>query len=167
MRLLASILSTVLLCFSGVAEWTARTSNQYALLRKPTVSASQIAFSYGGDAKRLTSDVGIEIDPVFSPGGSMIAFTGEYDGNEDVYVIPATGGIPKRLTSLAGGEAVGWTRDGKRILFRSGRQSYSYFTQLYSVPVTGGLPDQLPLPMAVEGSSSPDSTELAYDFARS
>jgi len=63
------------------------------------VSKTQIAFSYGGDlwivdrtggeARRLTSDIGIEIDPVFSPDGSMIAFTGEYDGNEDVYVIPA------------------------------------------------------------------------------
>ena len=72
----------------------AQSSNQYALLRKPTVSKTQIAFSYGGDlwvvdrsggeARRLTSDIGIEIDPVFSPDGTMIAFTGEYDGNEDV-----------------------------------------------------------------------------------
>jgi len=170
--LITSILFTTLLCFSVVAELAAQSSNQYALLRKPTVSESRIAFSYGGDiwivdrnggdAKRLTSDVGIEIDPVFSPDGSTIAFTAEYDGNEDVYVIPATGGIPKRLTSLAGDQAVGWSRDGKRVLFRSGRQSYSYFSQLYSVPISGGLPEQLPLPYAVEGSYSPDSTELAY-----
>jgi len=67
---------------------------------------------------RLTSDVGIEIDPVFSPDGSMIAFTGEYDGNEDVYVIPAAGGIPKRLTRIpVADQVVGWTRDGKRICF--------------------------------------------------
>src|ERR1700752_1215298 len=84
----------------------AQLSNQYPLFRKPTVSKTQIAFSYGGDlwvveraggeARRLTSDAGIEIDPVFSPDGTMIAFTGEYDGNEDVYVIPATGGVSKR-----------------------------------------------------------------------
>jgi tricorn protease len=139
----------------------AQSANPYALLRKPTVSKTQIAFSYGGDlwmvdrgggeARRLTSDVGIEIDPVFSPDGSMIAFTGEYDGNEDVYVIPAAGGIPKRLTSHPGADqVVGWTRDGKRIVFRSSRQSYSGFTQLYSVGVTGGLPEVLPLPMAVK-----------------
>src|SRR5882762_12001792 len=151
----------------------AQSSNQYALLRKPTVSKTQIAFSYGGDlwivdrtggeARRLTSDIGIEIDPVFSPDGSMIAFTGEYDGNEDAYVIPAAGGIPKRLTSHPGADqAVGWTRDGKRILFRSSRDSYSRFTQLYTVSVSGGLPELLPLPMAVEGSYSPDSSHLAY-----
>jgi tricorn protease len=151
----------------------AQSTNQYALLRTPTVSKTQIVFSYGGDlwavarsggeAKRLTSDVGIEIDPLFSPDGTMIAFTGEYDGNEDVYVIPSTGGIPKRLTSHPDpDQVVGWSVDGKRILFRSGRQSYSGFTQLYSVGVTGGLPELVPLPMAVQGSYSPDSSQLAY-----
>ncbi len=64
----------------------------------------------------------------------MIAFTGEYDGNEDVYVIPTAGGIPKRLTSHPGSDqVVGWTRDGKRILFRSTRNSYSSFVRLFTV----------------------------------
>src|ERR1700751_3181538 len=117
----------------------------------------------GGEARRLTSDIGIEIDPIFSPDGNWIAFTGEYDGNEDVYVIPAAGGIPKRLTSHpSSDQAGGWTRDGKRILFRSTRDSYSGFAQLYTVGVSGGLPEVLPLPMAVEGSYSPDSSHLAY-----
>ena len=167
------VLLGALSIFLTASELTAQSSNQYALLRKPTVSKTQIAFSYGGDlwivdriggeARRLTSDIGIEIDPVFSPDGSMIAFTGEYDGNEDVYVIPAAGGIPKRLTSHPGADqAVGWTRDGKRILFRSSRDSYSRFTQLYTVSVSGGLPELLPLPMAVEGSYSSDSSHLAY-----
>ncbi len=170
--LISPLLLTTLLCFSVPAELSAQSSNQYALLRKPTVSETQIAFSYGGDlwivdrsggdARRLTSDVGIEVDPVFSPDGAMIAFTGEYDGNEDVYVMPAAGGIPKRLTSLPGDQVVGWTHDGKRIVFRSSRQSYSHFAQLYSVAITGGLPEQLPLPMAVEGTYSPDSSHLAY-----
>ena len=148
-------------------------SSAPALLRRPTVSQTQIAFSYGGDlwtvdrnggeARRLTSDVGIETDPYFSPDGSLIAFTGEYDGNEDVYVIPAAGGIPKRLTSHPGSDqVVGWTRDGKRILFRSGRNSYSYFRRLFTVSVEGGLPEEVPLPMAEEGSYSPDGSHLAY-----
>jgi tricorn protease len=153
-------------------DLVSQSSNQYALLRKPTVSANQIAFSYGGDlwivgrnggeARRLTSDVGIETDPVFSPDGATIAFTGEYDGNEDVYVIAASGGIPKRLTSVPGEQVVGWMRDGKRVLFRSAFQSYSGFNRLFSVSVNGGLPEPLPLPMAVEGSYSPDASHIAY-----
>ena len=143
------------------------------LLRKPAVSRTQIAFSYGGDlwivgrtggeARRLTSDVGIETDPYFAPDGSLIAFTGEYDGNEDVYVIPAAGGIPRRLTTHPGrDQVVGWTPDGKCILFRSQRNSYSRFNRLFIVSVEGGLPVELPLPMAEEGSYSADGTHLAY-----
>jgi len=162
--------AVVLLATSGLA---AQTPNQYALLRKPTVSKTQIAFSYGGDlwvvdraggdARRLTSDAGIEINPVFSPDGTMIAFTGEYDGNEDVYIIPAAGGTPKRLTTYPGSDqVVGWTRDGKRIIFRSTRLSYAGFQQLYTVGLAGGFPEVLPLPMAYDGSYSPDSSHLAY-----
>ena len=103
----------------------------------------------GGDARRLTSDVGIEIDPMFSPDGSMIAFTGEYDGNEDVYVIPAAGGIPKRLTSHPGpDQVVGWTRDGKRVLFRSARQLFRIHAVVHRQPLPADLPERLPLPMA-------------------
>src|ERR1700757_897180 len=174
-----SVVSLFALGFLGIlfvlsaAQLRAQSPNQYALLRKPTVSKTQIAFSYGGDlwivdrkggeARRLTSDIGIEIDPIFSPDGTMIAFTGEYDGNEDIYVIPSAGGIPKRLTSHPDiDQVVGWTRDGKRILFRSSRDSYSRFVQLYTIAVAGGLPERVPLPMAVEGSYSPDSSHLAY-----
>ena len=167
------IAGALLVCLFAAAGLPAQSAEQSALLRKPTISKTQIAFSYGGDlwiversggeAHRLTSDIGIEIDPIFSPDGTWIAFTGEYDGNEDVYVIPAAGGIPKRLTSHpSSDQAVGWTRDGKRILFRSTRDSYSGFTQLYTVGLSGGLPEVLPLPMAVEGSYSPDSSHLAY-----
>jgi tricorn protease len=143
------------------------------LLRRPAVSRTQIAFSYGGDlwtvdrnggeARRLTSDVGIETDPAFSPDGSWIAFTGEYDGNEDVYIIPVSGGIPKRLTTHPGADQVlGWTRDGKRVLFRSQRNSWAGFNRLFTVSVEGGLPEEVPLPMAEDGSYSPDSSHLAY-----
>jgi tricorn protease len=143
------------------------------LLQKPAVSATQIVFSYagdlwsvgrnGGEAKRLTSSPGTETDPVFSPDGSQIAFTGEYDGNTDVYVMLATGGSPKRLTYHPGADvAVGWTPDGKQVLFRSSRDSASRFNRLYTVPVEGGLPTAVDLPMAEEGSFSPDGKRLAY-----
>src|SRR6267378_4064228 len=171
-QIMPALLGT-LLFFLAAVQLSAQSPNQYPLLRKPTISKTQIAFSYGGDlwivdltggeARRLTSDIGVEIDPIFSPDGTLIAFTGEYDGNEDVYVIPAAGGLPKRLTSHpSSDQVVGWTRDGQRILFRSNRDSYSGFTQLYTVSLFGGLPEVLPLPMAYDGSYSPDSSRLAY-----
>lgn len=145
------------------------------LLRRPTVSQTQVAFTYagdlwvvsrdGGDARRLTSAVGTATDPMFSPDGSMIAFTGEYEGNRDVYVIPANGGIPRRLTYHPGpDEVLGWTPDGKGVLFRSNRNSYVDFVgQLYVVGLEGGgFPRELELPMGEEASLSPDGTHLAY-----
>src|SRR5262245_29018762 len=99
-------------------------SDKPLLFQKPTISKSQIAFTFagdlwvvgrdGGEAKRLTSGTGLEYSPHFSPDGSQIAFTGEYDGNLDVYVIPSAGGEPRRLTFHPGADvAVGWTPDGK------------------------------------------------------
>jgi tricorn protease len=143
------------------------------LVQRPAAGRDRIAFVYagdlwtvgrdGGEAKRLTSGVGLETDPVFSPDGSRLAFTGEYEGNLDVYVVPADGGVPKRLTNHPGIDmAVGWTPDGKKVLFRSDRASYSRFNRLFTVAVEGGFPEELPLPMGEEGAFSPDGTRLAY-----
>jgi tricorn protease len=143
------------------------------LLQKPTLSKTHIAFSYagdlwlvpreGGEAHLLTSGTGSKTDPMFSPDGSLIAFTGDYDGNVDVYVIPASGGVPKRLTHHPGvDEVVGWTPDGKQVLFRSARNSYSRFNRLFTVSLEGGLPQELPLPMGEAGSYSPDGHHIAY-----
>jgi len=144
------------------------------LLRFPTVSKTQIVFNYagdlwivnrdGGDARRLTSGIGTEALPYFSPDGSMIAFSGEYDGNLDVYVVPAMGGVPHRLTYHPAEEYVaGWTPDGKKILFSSWGNSFMHFEdQLYTVPVDGGFPTALPLPIAEDASLSPDGSHLAY-----
>jgi tricorn protease len=144
------------------------------LLQKPAVSRSQLAFVFGddlwvvprdgGEAKRLTTGVGQETDPVFSPDGSQLAFTGEYDGNWDVYVVPAAGGTPRRLTYHPGVDrAVGWTPDGRQVLLRSDRQSYSpRFNRLFTMPVAGGLPFDVPLPMGEEGSFGPEAKRLAY-----
>jgi hypothetical protein len=146
----------------------------HLLLRKPALSGTQIVFSYagdlwsvareGGDAKRLTTAPGVETDPVFSPDGSTIAFTGEYDGNVDVFVMPASGGVPRRLTYHPGRDAaVGWTPDGKRVLFVSARAVPNDGARLYTLPVEGGgLPEELPLPIALEGSYSADGSHLAY-----
>jgi tricorn protease len=143
------------------------------LLQKPTVSKTHIVFVYagdlwsvprsGGDAVRITSATGIETDPHFSPDGATIAFTGEYDGNVDVFTIPATGGVPKRLTWHPGPDRVlGWTSDGKRVIFSSSRASYSRFAQMFTVPAEGGVEEPLPLPTGVEASMSPDGESIAY-----
>ena len=143
------------------------------LMQTPSLSRDLIAFGYAGDlwtvprsggrATRLTNGVGLESAPIFSPDGSEIAFTGEYDGNIDVFTIAAQGGIPHRVTyHPAPDVAVGWTPDGKRILFRSTRQSASRYTQLYSVAASGGVAARLPLPMAYQGALSPDASHIAY-----
>jgi len=143
------------------------------LLQKPTISRTHVVFSYGGDlwiapreggdARRLTTGTGMETEPAFSPDGSLIAFTGEYDGNVDVYVVPAAGGVPRRLTWHPGPDhVVGWTPDGKSILFRSSRNSYVRTNRLFIVPVAGGFPEEVPLPMAEQGAYSPDGSRLAY-----
>jgi len=147
--------------------------NPPLLLHHPTVSAKQIVFVYAGDlwsapraggvAQRLTAGAGTASRPVFSPDGSEIAFSGDYDGNEDVYVIPASGGTPRRLTyHPAPDEVMGWTRDGKSVLFASARTSYSSFSKLFTVSVDGGFPAELPLPIGAEGSYSPDGKQIAY-----
>jgi tricorn protease len=143
------------------------------LLQKPTVSKTHIVFVYagdlwsvpraGGDAVRITSAAGTETDPHFSPDGSTIAFTGEYDGNVDVFTVPAAGGVPKRLTwHPAQDRVVGWTSDGKRVIFASTRASYSRFAQLFTVPAEGGVEEPLPLPTGIEASMSPDGQSIAY-----
>jgi tricorn protease len=117
----------------------------------------------GGEARLLTSGDGTKSDPVFSPDGSMIAFSGDYDGNVDVYVMPSEGGVPRRLTHHpAVDEVVGWAPDGKSILFRSTRNSYSRFNRLFTVSLEGGLPHELPLPTAEFGAFSADGKHIAY-----
>lgn len=143
------------------------------LIQKPAISKDRIAFVFagdlwtvpraGGEATRLTSDVGTETDPQFSPDGSQLAFTGEYDGNVDVFVMPSKGGAPRRLTSHPANDvAAGWAPDGKRVLFASNRLSQNRDPHLYTVSVEGGFPERLPLPRATDGSFSPDGKHLAY-----
>ena len=151
----------------------ARAATKPHIYQHPALSRDLIAFGYAGDlwtvpraggvATRLTTGVGIETEPIFSPDGKTIAFTGDYDGNTDVFTIAATGGVPFRVTYHPAADfAVAWTPDGKNIVFRSTRISQSRYTQLYSVPATGGIAKPLPLPMAYQGQFSPDGKEIAY-----
>jgi tricorn protease len=172
-----TILILALLLIASIIEIsTASLSQQKPLLmRQPTMSHTSIVFSYagdlwtvsrnGGEASRLTTGVGNETSPQFSPDGKMIAFTGEYDGNVDLYTMPATGGVPKRLTYHPGADSLaGWTPDGKQLLFVSQRNSYSgRFARLFTIPVDGSFPSEVPLPMGYAGSYSPDGTKLAYE----
>ncbi|MBI3684115.1 MAG: PD40 domain-containing protein [Acidobacteria bacterium] len=143
------------------------------LFQQPTMNKTHIVFVFagdlwkvdrrGGEAVRLTTNKGVESYPFFSPDGSMVAFTGEYDGNVDVFVVPASGGVPKRLTSHPGADiAAGWTPDGKRVLFASNRESFVFTQMLYSVSAGGGMPEMLPFPMGVSGAYSPDGKQIAY-----
>ena len=157
------------------------------LLRFPAIHGDQIVFTYAGDlytvaasggtARRLTSHPGFEMFPRFSPDGAQIAFTGQYDGNTEIFVVPAVGGEPKRLTYTAtlGRDEVsdrmgpnnivmGWTPDGKNVLFRSRMRSFNDFIgQLYTVSAEGGLPEELPLPRGGFASYSPDGKQLVYN----
>jgi tricorn protease len=165
------LLVSLSILFSSILTFAANSGP--LLLQSPTLSKTQIAFAYGGDiwivnraggnAHRLVTGTGLLGAPHFSPDGTMIAYTGNYDGNYDVYVVAATGGEPRRLTYHPSADvAVGWTPDGKSILFHSHRLSYSDPDQLFTMPAEGGVPTALPLPMAEDGAYSPDGSHLAY-----
>ncbi|MFY0631605.1 MAG: PDZ domain-containing protein [Flavobacteriaceae bacterium] len=159
-------LLALLVTYAGFSQGT-------RLLRQPTISKTDVVFVYandlwkapinGGDAIRLTSDDGYESNPHFSNDGKMIAFTAQYDGNTDVYVVSSDGGEPKRLTYHPGGDFVqGWTKDNK-ILFRSGREARPTQTnKFFTVSVKGGIPEALDIPRAAYGEISGDGKYVAY-----
>ena len=163
------VASTIKISTGGMAQ------EKPLLMRQPTMSRTHIVFSYAGDlwiaprnggaATQLTDGVGNETSPQFSPDGTTVAFTGEYDGNVDLYTVPASGGVPKRMTYHPGFDALaGWTPDGKQLLFVSQRASDSgRFARLFTMPVDGVFPAEVPLPMGYDGSYSPDGAKLAYE----
>ena len=145
------------------------------LLHQPATSGTHVAFVYaddlwvaridGSDVRRLTTDDGIESDPAFSPDGRSIAFTAQYDGNRDVYIVATEGGVPKRLTWHPGADEVqGFTPDGQRVLFTSARAVFTNrYAQLFTVAVSGGVEEALPIPNAASGAYSADGRRLAYN----
>jgi tricorn protease len=144
------------------------------MLRHPDVSATHITFVYAGDiwivpkaggtALRVSSAPGEESFPRFSPDGARIAYTGNYDGNEDVYVIPTMGGVPTRLTyHPMPDRAVDWHPDGTRVMFASLRESGRLrYSQLFLAPAEGGIATKLPVPYGEFGALSADGRTLAY-----
>jgi tricorn protease len=160
----------VLLGFAGLPALAAEDSP--LLVHSPTLSKTEIVFVYGGylwsvpraggEARQLTTG-GHEALPVFSPDGNWIAFTGQYDGSIDAYVMPAAGGEPRRLTwHPAPDVVVGWTPDSKKVLFSSGRDRYADFARLYTVPLEGGWPEVLPMWRGEAAWFSPDAKRIAY-----
>lgn len=170
---------------AGVVAVQAAPDNEARLLRFPAVGGNTIVFSYagdlysvpatGGDAKRLTSHEGYEIFPRVSPDGSNIAFTGQYDGNTEVYLMPTKGGEPVRLTYTSTnsrddlGDRMGpnnivmtWRPDGSGIVYRN-RIGDSFTGKLWTVNPKGGMPEALPLPEGGFCSFSPDGKKLAYN----
>ncbi|HRY44227.1 MAG TPA: PDZ domain-containing protein [Thermoanaerobaculia bacterium] len=144
------------------------------MLTQPALSAERVAFVYGNDlwtarldgsnVQRITSGPGVKASPAFSPDGALLAFTAELDGNLDVFVVPATGGVPKRLTFHPSRDVVqGFTPDGKAVLFASPREATNNrHDQLYTVPVEGGVETKLPIPYASRAVFSPDGGTIAY-----
>ena len=172
MDLKTALLAVLLLS----AALPTQAANEAKLLRTPAITADHVAFVYandiwivdrdGGEARRLTTFRGAETDPHFSPDGTQVAFSGQYDGNTDVYVVPVGGGEPRRLTWHPGPDNVrGWTVDGASVLFTSGRINVPRpWPRLWTVAVDGGFPAALPLPRVENGHFSPDGARMAYQM---
>jgi tricorn protease len=176
MRFRAPLALLLLLC-SAVAFGAAAGPDirDTRLLSEPAISAERIAFIYandlwtcaldGGNVRRLTSDVGVESSPVFSPDGKWIAFSAQYEGNTDVYVVASDGGVPRRLTWHPGNDiANGFTADSRSVLLTSPRNVHTArYTQLFTVAVEGGPEQPLPIPHADRATYSPDGKRIAYN----
>ena len=177
--------SRIIMMAALVAAALTAQADEGRLLRFPGTNGREVAFSYAGDiytvpitggtAHKLTSHEGYEAFARYSPDGQTIAFTGQYDGNTEVYVMPAQGGEPKRITFTASnprddwGDRMGpnnitmnWTPDGKGVIYRN-RISDSFDGKLWCAPIDGGMPSQLPLPEGGFCCYNGDGTKLAYN----
>ncbi|MEQ1858906.1 MAG: S41 family peptidase [Chthoniobacteraceae bacterium] len=171
-----------LLALGPLAHAQSVTPLNARLMQMPAVSRTHLAFVHAGDiwlaprgggqAVRLSSPRGTEQFPRFSPDGSQLAFSANYDGDTDLYVMPVAGGEPLRVTHHGANERLlGWYPDGQSLLFHSAQESFTTRTgQFYKVPAVGGLPERLPVPYGEFGAISPDGKLVAYtpittDFA--
>lgn len=180
-------LSLALLALFATPLLSEEAGDDTRLLRFPTTNGRQVVFSYadqlytvgtgGGTARRLTNGPGFAVFPRFSPDGTQLAFTAQYDGNTEVYLMPADGGVPKRLTYTATlerddlGDRMGpnnivmaWKNRSPQVVFRSRMHSYDPFNgQLFTVGADADLPKVLPVPRGGFASFSPDDTRMAYN----
>lgn len=184
-RLMSGLAVACALALTGISSTTAHGQTEGRLLRFPDVHGNQVVFSYAGDlwltttdggvARRITTSPGLELFPHFSPDGKWIAFTAQYDGNFNVYVIPAEGGQPRQLTFVPdigpvpermgpNNEVIAWTPDSKRIVFLSRRDAFnSWFGHLWTVSVDGGLPQRLPIDRGGLLAFNADGSEMVYN----
>jgi len=177
----------ILLAFICFGSAAIKAQDEARLLRFPTIYDNQIVFTYAGDlytvqseggiARKLTNHPGYEMFARFSPDGKTIAFTGQYDGNTEVFTMNSQGGVPKRVTYTAtlGRDDVsdrmgpnnivfGWKHDNQTIVFRSRKKSYNDFNgSLFTVNMDGSLPEELPVPRGGFCSYSPDDQKMAYN----
>jgi tricorn protease len=163
-----------------------KANDEARMLRYPNINGNQIVFVYagdiwtvdsnGGDARQLTSHKGLELFPKISPDGKWIAFSAEYSGSRQVYIIPSQGGTPQQLTYYNSiGEMpprggfdnviLGWTPDSKKVLFRANRTQYGdRMGNYYTVSIEGGLEEELPVPHGGFADLSPDGKKLVFSY---
>src|SRR6266403_1471079 len=187
MRSRILLLVSISSLFSIFAASAQSLPNTTRLLRFPTTNDREIVFCYagelytvgkdGGIARRLTSGPGYTSFPRFSPDGKQVAFTSEYDGNREVYVMPADGGTPKRLTISAtlgrddisdrmgpNNIVMAWENTKPQIVFRSRMKSFNDFIgSLFTVGLDAELPQQVPVPRGGFTSFSPDDSKMAFN----
>jgi len=179
-------LFTILICCLLPVIASAQVTEDARLLRFPAVHGDQVVFSYAGDlytvsregglARKMTSHQGYEMFARFSPDGEHIAFTGQYDGNTEVYLMPASGGVPERLTYTAtlgrddlsdrmgpNNIVMGW-KDNEHIVFRTRKRSFNAFKgELFLVNIHGGMPEQIPVPEGGWISYADDGERFVYN----
>jgi tricorn protease len=170
----------------AVGAGQSASAHDWTFMRFPALHGGRVVFEahgnlwqvsrWGGTASRLTADPGYDLMPRFSPDGNWIAFTGSYQGNQDVYVMPAGGGAAHRLTYHSDvvdkaptrwgpdNMVVTWTPDSKNIVFLSRRMAWtSWFGRLFEIPVSGGIANALPLDRGGLMTFSPDGKSIAYN----
>src|SRR5690606_12545613 len=173
-RLKNSLLRTIQILILSVFLFSkAQAQDETLLLRNPDISIQHITFVYAGDVwiadksgenpRRLTVNPGVEQNPMFSPDGQQIAFTGNYDGNTDVYIVSIYGGTPKRVTFHPTADMLrGWLNNNE-VYFTSTREfTYSLGSRLYKTSLKGELASPLLMPEAYQGSPSPEGRYWAY-----
>jgi len=162
--------------FVALALATPLAAAPVKLARHPDYNAGRITFSYlgdiwtagedGGNVHRITDNVAREVYPRFSPDGKWIAFSSNRYGNNDVFVVAAAGGTPKRLTFHTGNdEVVGWTRDAQNVIFRAARGDGAFpsVAVLYQIPAAGGMEKPLPVDWGYWASFSPDGKSMVFN----